>query len=164
MCWAKARWQLNEESEELSDKTQWMSLNVKHTLETSLLIVWWSGKYVSGSFWVEKTHPSTFRALWEKSQIFVRSKGSFMALNKTQVEISTHFDAAERIFRCLEKVNRTLWKIFEMHPSRLAELWKTLYIPSKVSQFILRNCEIYATLYNQKAGGMDQMLMTYWQW
>ena len=25
-------------------------------------------------------------------------------------------------------------KILEMHPNRLAELWKTLYIPSKVSQ------------------------------
>ena len=78
-----------------------------------------------------------------------------MALNKTQVEISTHFDAEERFFRFFEKVSQTLSKIFEMHPSRLAELWKMLYIPSKVSQFVLRNFKIYAILYNQKAGGID---------
>ena len=78
-----------------------------------------------------------------------------MAFNKTQVEISTHFDAEEGFFRCFEKVSRTLSKIFEMHPNRLAELWKMLYIPSKVSQFMLRNFKIYTTLYNQKAGGMD---------
>ena len=63
-----------------------------------------------------------FQSTLGKTQIFVRSEGSFMALNKTQVDISTHFDAEERFFRCFEKVSRTLSKIFEMHPSRLAEL------------------------------------------
>ena len=74
-----------------------------------------------------------------------------MVLNKTQVEISTHFDAEEGFFRCFEKVSRTLSKIFEMHSSRLAELRKMLHMPSKVSQFMMRNFKIYTTLCNQKA-------------
>ena len=48
--------------------------NLLDDLQSSILVVWWRSKYVSGSFWVGKTPQNTFRALWAKPQIFGRSE------------------------------------------------------------------------------------------
>ena len=92
------------------------------------LITIWSRNALVWLCWV------SFKKDIRSASMFWSIWSSSMALNKAQVEISTYFEVEDRFFRCFKKVTWTLSKSFETHPSRLAELWKTLYIPSKVSQ------------------------------